>query len=300
MPRLLLVSLAVFALIAVACNKAGGGAASSANFDSGPLVVAKATPEISKLEQQMHARLNRDRQKQGLKPLAFDTRLADIARGHSKDMHERGFFAHDSPFTGSLQDRLDRAGYLSSLARENIGEGASVDKTQDALLASPGHHENIMAADVSQVGIGIFPVGTGPTQRLLVTQVFAAPVTNQDPAAARSALLSRINQARKAGGQRPLPSHALLEKLAKKHVGDVTDGQDSAVSSRIGDAVTSQLQNSGLGGVIVGTSVFLSPESYEPSGAVVSREARGIGLATAPGRDARGRPAIKALVLIGL
>lgn len=282
-----------------ACAKGGAGA-SSASFDSGPKIVEKATPEISALEKQMHARLNRDRAQNGLGPLSFDSALADIARAHSRDMQQRDFFAHDSPFTGSLQDRLDRAGYLSSLARENIGEGGDVDKTQDALLASPGHHANIMARDVSHVGIGIVKVGDGPMQRLLVTQVFAQPVKAQDPAAAKGALTRRIAEARKSAGLGPLRAHPKLEQLAQKYVDQVTDGQDKSVSNRIGDAVTAELKNSDLNGVIVGTTVFLTPELYEPSGAVVSGNAKGVGIATAKGTDERGRPAIKALVLIGL
>ena len=287
--------LIIALLLTVSCVRRGP----PAEFGKGPLIVAEATPQIAALERKMAARLNRDRAKNGLPPLAYDEHLADIARAHSKDMHERGFFEHDSPFTGSLQDRIDRAGYLAKTARENLGEGANIDGAQDLLLSSPGHHANIMAKDITHVGIGILDVGTKKQPKLLVTQVFATPVKNQDPGQARAALVRRIAQARRAAGLAPLPSHPLLEKLAKKHMSEVPDGQDASANKRIGDAIVGQLEGSGMGSVIVGTTVFLSPDMYEPTGLVVTRGARGYGLATSSGRDEQGRPAIKALILVG-
>lgn len=283
------------AISTIACARSGA----PTSFGSGPMVVAEATPKISALEREMHARLNRDRSKQGLGPLSFDAELADIARAHSKDMDERNFFSHDSPRTGSLEDRLDRAGVLMAVARENIGQGQSVDSTQDALLGSPGHRENIMSRDVTHVGIGIVQVGSGPSAHLMVTQVFAKPIARQDPDAARGAVARRIAAARRSAGVRALPAHPLLEKLAKKHVDDVTDDLDASASRRIGEAVTRELQGSGLSGVAVATTVFLSSDLYEPQGAVTAGNARAIGIATARARDARGRPAIKALFLVG-
>lgn len=268
-------------------------------FASGPLVTKEATPEISALERAMHARLNRDRAKAGLPPLEFDAKLADVARGHSEDMRQRNFFSHDSPYTGSFEDRLDRAGLVTRAARENLGEGSDVDGTQDALLKSPGHHANIMAADVTHVGIGIVQVGTKQAPRLLVTQVFATPVKNQDASSAQPAVLRKIADARKKSGLRPLAEHELLGRLAKEHVAELADDLGSASSKKIGESVMSKLAGTGLSGVTVGGSVFVSADLYEPQGAVMSPKARALGVATAPAKDERGRPAIKVLLLIG-
>jgi uncharacterized protein YkwD len=268
-------------------------------FGSGPIMVAKSTPAISTLEQKMHARLNRDRKKLGLPALPLDAKLSDIARAHSQDMHERGFFAHDSPRTGSLEDRLDRASQLFAAARENIGEGADVDATQDALLKSPGHRANIMARDITHVGIGIVRIGSGASERLLVTQVFATPLTPADPAAARAVVARRVAEARRAAGLPALAAHPLLERLAKKHVSDVADNLDAAASRKIGEAVTRELEGTGLTGVAVGSSVFITPQLYEPRGAVTRRQARALGIATARATDERGRPAVKVLLLVG-
>jgi hypothetical protein len=214
-------------------------------------------------------------------------------------MHEANFFAHESPRTGSLEDRLDRAGILVVAARENLGEGPGVDGTEDALLASPGHYANIMADDVTHIGIGILNVGTKTEERLLVTQVFATPAPDQSPDAARSTMLQRIAQARQKAGLRPLPSHPKLEALAKKHVGEIGDDLGDATDA-IGDKVTKELVGSDLNGVVVGADAFIAVDLYKPEGSTVSGRAKAIGIATISGKDKRGRPAIKALVLIGL
>lgn len=297
-PSLVARVLVVVALLALACTPKGGGS-SGGIFGSGPLLVAPSTPKVAKLEQQMHARLNRDRAKKGLPPLAYDDKLADCARAHSLDMHERGFFSHDSPRTGSLSDRLDRAGLLVAAARENLGEGETVDATQDALLRSPGHHANIMAKDVTHVGIGIIEIGSGGSERLLVTQVFATPIEEQDPDAARDVLARRIADARRKAGLGALAPNDTLDRLAKKHVDDVADDLDKSASQRIGEAVTKELSTSGLSSVAVATSVFIAPELYEPHPDAVSGRAKALGLATARAKDERGRPAIKLLLLVG-
>jgi uncharacterized protein YkwD len=293
--RRALLSLFIVASIA-ACTKRSGPAA---KFGQGPIIVAPATPEASALEHQMHARLNRDRAKKGLPPLAYDEKLADVGRAHSKDMNEANFFAHDSPRTGTLEDRLDRAGVLVLAARENLGEGPGVDGTQDALLASPGHYANIMADDVTHVGIGILNVGSKTEERLLVTQVFSTPAPEQSPGNARGAMLQRIMQARQKAGLGPLPSHPKLETLAKKYVDEIGDDLGDATDA-IGDKVTKELVGSDLNGVVVGANAFIAVDLYNAEGSAVSGRAKAIGIATTKGTDARGRPAIKALVLIGL
>lgn len=287
----LLLAIALFA-----CTKKTGP---GAKFGQGPIIVAPATPETTALEHRMHERLNRDRAKKGLPALAYDEKLADVGRAHSKDMKEAGFFAHESPRTGTLEDRLDRAGILVLAARENLGEGPGVDGTEDALLASPGHYANIMADDVTHIGIGILNVGTKNEERLLVTQVFATPAPSQSPESARGAMLQRIAAARQKAGLGALPSHPKLEALAKKYVGEIGDDLGDATDS-IGDKVTKELTGSDLNGVVVGANTFIAVDLYQAEGSAVSGRAKAIGIATIQGTDSRGRPAIKALVLIGL
>lgn len=288
--------MAVVLLGVAAC----GGARDAPTFGGADSPAVEATPEIASLERAMHARLNRDRAKQGLAPLAFDAKLASVGRAHSEDMRTHRFFAHESPQTGSLEDRLDRAGYLAGLARENLGEGPTVDGTQDALLKSPGHHANIMAKDVTVVGIGIVKGGVGAPENLLVTQVFATPIAPTDPAQAADAVARTIQQTRREAGLKPLPRNPKLDELARKHVNELADDLDPSSSAAIGTKVKGALTDSGLRGIAVGAGLFLAPEMFEAKGAAMQAQARSIGIATAPARDERGRPAIKVLLIVGM
>ena len=91
----------------------------------------------------------------GLTALTIDPKLCNAARGHSKDMVEKGFFAHESPVPGkkSPWDRAKLAG--TSASAENIYAGSS--KPEDAVMAwwhSPGHFVNMLNPGHKRMGMG--------------------------------------------------------------------------------------------------------------------------------------------------
>ena len=63
------------------------------------------------LAQRIHAKINAERAKTGLSPLAWDKALSGIAAGHSRDMARRKYLAHDSPEGQHFPQRYRRAGY---------------------------------------------------------------------------------------------------------------------------------------------------------------------------------------------
>jgi hypothetical protein len=280
----------------------GGGASGSGVYGESRLPKVEATPDILELERTMFERLNADRGKSGLPPLAYDEALADIARFHAKDMSDHKFFAHDSPTSGSLEDRLDKAGYLALTARENLGEGPDVGRTQDSLLASPGHHANIMADDITRIGIGIVRGGVADPTNLIATQVFATPATVAEPGSSRELVLERIQAARKERGLPPAKEHPLLMELAEANVDSIPDDLSGSDAARIGQEVAKRLANEkghGLKGVSVGTVLFIAVELFEPGAAVLAPGVKALGIATAAAKDERGRPAVKVLLLVG-
>lgn len=98
--------------------------------------------------------LNMTRVLLGLEPLRLDLKLLEAARGHSADMRDHKFFAHDSPLEGkrSFTDRAKLAGTTAS--GENIAMGHhSGFKTNLQWFHSPGHHRNMLGKHV-RVGIG--------------------------------------------------------------------------------------------------------------------------------------------------
>ena len=81
----------------------------------------------------------------GLNALAIDVKLCDAARDHSKDMHEHGFFAHESPVEGKRTFGQRAANCGTSASAENIASGQHSGSS--VILAwwhSPGHHKNML------------------------------------------------------------------------------------------------------------------------------------------------------------
>ncbi|MBR5288222.1 MAG: hypothetical protein IKU34_06485 [Clostridia bacterium] len=99
--------------------------------------------------------LNSDRAAYGLPALTLDPELCRIARIKSQDMRDNQYFAHQSPTYGSVRNMLDHFSYSYAAAGENIAHHATVEKSQAALISSPGHRANILSASFTRVGIGI-------------------------------------------------------------------------------------------------------------------------------------------------
>jgi uncharacterized protein YkwD len=114
--------------------------------------------------------VNQERLERGIHPLTFDPELVPIARAHSQEMLELGYFAHVSPNTGTLGDRLNSAGYQFMSAGENLAYAPDVRVAHRGLMQSDGHRENILDSSFERIGIGILEA---PDGTIMVTQLFA-------------------------------------------------------------------------------------------------------------------------------
>ncbi|WP_347057944.1 CAP domain-containing protein [Blastococcus sp. HT6-30] len=119
-------------------------------------------------EGQVLALVNEERARAGCEPLTVDGQLTAVARAHSADMRDRGFFHHVNP---SGQDPFARASAAAITARaENIARGQ-----QDAAavvhswMGSPGHRANILDCRSRSLGVGLATGAGGPWW----TQLFA-------------------------------------------------------------------------------------------------------------------------------
>ena len=145
-------------------------------------------PEINaqQIEYLVHEFTNQERLNHGLSQLAIDSEITQVARGHSSDMAEREYFAHETPEGLTPTDRAEQKGYscqkmvglliYSGLA-ENIFQGHLFDSyytingeitsyewnteeeiakiTVDGWMNSPGHRENILTEIFDREGIGV-------------------------------------------------------------------------------------------------------------------------------------------------
>lgn len=113
--------------------------------------------------------VNKERIKEGLSPLSFDSRLREIARGHSADMFKRGYFSHNTPEGYDLAFRAKAADVSFLIIGENLAFAPTLESAHRGLINSPGHRANILSEDYHQIGIG---VANSEYYGLMITQVF--------------------------------------------------------------------------------------------------------------------------------
>jgi uncharacterized protein YkwD len=107
--------------------------------------------------------VNFERLLAGARPLKADALLARAARGHSRDMVARHYFAHTSPTGSTLRLRVERTGWTRyrpnwALA-ENLAWGTGSLATASAIVGqwmhSPPHRANLLRKDLQRAGLGI-------------------------------------------------------------------------------------------------------------------------------------------------
>jgi uncharacterized protein YkwD len=134
--------------------------------------------DISQAESYAADLLARDRERFGLPILTRDPRLDGVARAHSSEMAASNYFAHVSPVTGSIVDRLAAIDYETLFAAENIAMSASLAEAQEGLMRSPGHRAAVLSTDATHFGVGVVRDDrddVGPVY--VLTQVFASPLS---------------------------------------------------------------------------------------------------------------------------
>lgn len=128
------------------------------------------SPEVRRdLEAKMLELINKERAKEGLKPLKADPQEAIVARAHSKDMFARGYFAHVNPEGQTPFDRMKAAQIKYTTAGENLALAQTLELAHTNLMNSPGHRANIMNPSFKRVGIGI---QDGGFYGLMISQEF--------------------------------------------------------------------------------------------------------------------------------
>jgi len=170
-------SLAAIAvvLLAVLVMAPTGAPSTSANVES------RATLEAAVVRQ-----MNRVRVADGLRPLRTSPGLRAAARGHSRAMLEKGFFAHESADGTAFSERIRRQYTSRGWRTWSVGEallasqGASTMEATaivEAWLDSPPHREIILSPTWRDAGIGALyavaaPQEFGGSQTIVVTADF--------------------------------------------------------------------------------------------------------------------------------
>ncbi|MCM3155566.1 CAP domain-containing protein [Priestia megaterium] len=119
-------------------------------------------------EQQVISLVNKERQKAGLKPLKENWELSRVARFKSQDMHDKGYFDHNSPTYGSPFKMIKDFGISYNYAGENIAYGQRTpEEVMKAWMNSSGHRANILSPNFTQIGVGYVKDGNYWTQQFI-------------------------------------------------------------------------------------------------------------------------------------
>ena len=112
--------------------------------------------------------VNGIRAQYGLSPLTLDAELCRYTRIKLQDMHDAGYFSHESPTYGSPFDMMRSFGLSYAYAGENIAKGySSAEAVVNAWMNSSGHRANILSANFSRLGVGYVADGGYWTQWFL-------------------------------------------------------------------------------------------------------------------------------------
>jgi len=116
---------------------------------------------------------NKEREKAGVTPLAYDTDNGEVARAKSQDMHDKEYFAHESPTYGSPFDMMDKFNVHYKSAGENIAAGFKTpEETVSGWMNSETHKENILREEFNRMGVGYYE-GNNKYKRYY-TQIFSS------------------------------------------------------------------------------------------------------------------------------
>lgn len=135
---------------------------------------------IAEFEQRIFEHTNRERARYNLPALIYEPGLADLARGHSRNMLHQDFFDHadrQGLQVGGRQERFYPQIMLISIGEnlykiEDSRKRFSSAEIVQGWMDSPGHRANILNRDFTHIGVGVVVSG----RKLYATQNFGTPI----------------------------------------------------------------------------------------------------------------------------
>jgi uncharacterized protein YkwD len=236
--------------------------------ESGPLDAPAVAARMFEL-------LGRARADAHLAPLTQDESLAEMARAHSEDMADHGFFGHVSPTLGGLEERLKRAQRVMSKSGENIALSDSADHAHQQLMDSPGHRGAMLDPNFTHVGFGIVVRG----DRVYATLIFARK-TGATVETAPALIKKAVTRGRQSKGLAPLTDDDALTRAAQAGIRSLSGDAlpralEAAKASLTRDRRTDRA-------TCIGLLVTADPANFELPPAASSPSAGSMGLGVVP------------------
>jgi uncharacterized protein YkwD len=133
--------------------------------------------ERREMEERTRVLVNEVRKKLGLRELAWNDTLADVARQHSCRMMALDFLEHVDPDFGEVSQRLRAAGVDTTSVGENVFKEKGHDDPAGYAVGkwttSPHHYANMVEPSFAASGVGIAVSAEGEYS---FTQIFSAVI----------------------------------------------------------------------------------------------------------------------------
>lgn len=113
---------------------------------------SSADTDIDEFCEEVIRLTNKEREKEGLDPLTADSDLMDFAQVRAEEISE--YFSHHRP------DGVSEGPYPDYMIGENIAKGYKTpEEVMDGWMNSDGHRAEILFADNSKIGVGVYKSG---------------------------------------------------------------------------------------------------------------------------------------------
>ena len=183
------------------------------------------------------AQTNKARQENGALPsLSENPLLNTIAEERLKDMFKNQYLSSHSPAGEDYTDLAGRVGYKYGRLAENIASGTfrNDEKVVDLWMQSPGHRENILTSDVSEIGVAVGKGFLKGQEVWLSVEILGHPsagINNEQAiplqwGLTKSGVIAQTNKARQENGALPLlAENRLLDAVAEERLKDMFKNQ---------------------------------------------------------------------------
>jgi len=191
-------------------------------------VPAPPSGDAAQQERAVFEQINAERTAAGLPPLAWDDKVAQVARAMSETA-QKG--APDSQ--AQLTDRLRQAGVTSALVLQNPAEATSAQGAQQRFSLSPIHRGNYMSTDATHAGVGLAASNdpkTGPA--VVITELFVRELAQVDVSTVAPRVREAVNKRRSSAGLSPFKDDAALDKVAQEYAASLAESSGSMSDSK--------------------------------------------------------------------
>ncbi len=175
------------------------------------------------------ARINQERAAAHVRPLALDPALGRVAQARAEEIGRRGELPKEEEsflLIAQRERRLREGGYIPHGWTESLTASAGDVETVVRYWKSGDSFLAAMGPDYRDLGLGVATLRGVPLYVFLFAwperDFFARQIAGlADLTAVRTAMLARVNAARRAAGVRPLATDPRLDAAAQAHAQDM-------------------------------------------------------------------------------